>query len=86
MLTDRQLKDIEADVTLVLGTERIDPDMRQLARHARYLLDEVERLKGSEPPIDWPDVTGRIWAQLEREKPCDNCGTTGPHMCQARDE
>lgn len=66
MLTDRQLADIEADVTLVLATERIDPAMRQLARHARYLLDEVARLKG--------------------DTPCTNCGSTGPHHCQARDE
>jgi hypothetical protein len=46
MLTDRQLADITSDVTAVLGSERgVSPNERLLARHARYLLDEVARLR-----------------------------------------
>lgn len=56
MLTDRQLADIQADVAAVLGSERgVSPNERLLARHCRYLLDEVERLKGQDTPTDWID-------------------------------
>lgn len=46
MLSDRQLADIEADVSAVLGSERgVSPNERLLARHARYLLDELNARK-----------------------------------------
>jgi hypothetical protein len=45
MLTDRQLADITADVAAALDNQAADTPLRLMARHARYLLDEVERLK-----------------------------------------
>ena len=48
VLTDKMLADMAADVTDALQNPNIDTALRIMARHAGYLLDEVNRLKRTE--------------------------------------